>query len=1074
MNRRSLKAVIALVVGVGALTAAPGVANAAQIVDVAVSQITGTAPFDATSGRGNDTSATDDVVRSNDSITYMVQVNVNDSTASSSTGKNVTVTQTLPAGMAWTRLPATCRTSGLTPASSISPDKSTITCNIGDVVTGKALTVLLSANVTEMADGAVLTPDPNSVSVVTDDAAPAYDTPAPATVTSIPRVDMVKQAPTVSITSYGGVDGYFLTYPVKVEIPSFGSRGLIGYTPPDPVMSLKDNFSAVSPNAEFVSCGPDTGGTWTCPAAGSASPISIDVTLSSPNVVTAATLSSSSVTIFVPKSDVIAANNSLTTKNELQDLVATDGSGNPATGEVPTNNSASLVLSLYPSGNFGVYKHYIDVTNTGRYVPGGSNVDRNGFATVGVGQIFQAEVRISAGNPINGYTSVAGCDVFDSVTQKMTLHGAASSPSYGNGRPAWTTTNTITGGGSFTAGTDFVIEYSNDATNTDHDETARWAALKATKCDTGTWTSTPPATEAAANAVKRVRLRFLTTPPYRYTLAFAINLTAKFGDEHTKIANWAMYNVGAGWIGSNYNPETHAGSRGDRLILTAAQVRLNKDILDPAVGPTVSPSIRGGEAVKYGLRPQVYAPTQTINPGIVTARDVTVTDILPAGTRLSTSAGHEPSPKPTSVTVYSNGTTTLVWHIGNKSSADTPVITYWATVSNTASGTKVNRAMVTSPDDVGSPTKVPSSGSDPHYAARTLNIDSLGGIQVDKAAAKTYIEPRDDITFSVTYANLDPVARNDMDVIDVLPFNGDGTAVGDVPGRNPGSSFHGRVVLKNVDVEDGETVRYTNAAPADVYALYDPSNGAPGHAALPAGKAWCTASEIAAHGTGCPLSISSSTAIRVTRNGPLAALEDRRFTYTLETVGNRSGDIYSNTAALRSSSLKLGTTSATRTTRVVASAIGDLVWFDRNRNGKQDGGREAGVPNVLVTLTGTDKEGRAVRVQTRTDSKGHYLFTSSSAAGQAAGVWDLISGDYQATFHKVTLPKGYGLTKRHVAGVAMTHNSEPYRNTGQTAVFTLTDPTPDKANLHFVIVDAGIVNPPFPPTPPTSTSHFTG
>jgi hypothetical protein len=168
--------------------------------------------------------------------------------------------------------------------------------------------------------------------------------------------------------------------------------------------------------------------------------------------------------------------------------------------------------------------------------------------------------------------------------------------------------------------------------------------------------------------------------------------------------------------------------------------------------------------------------------------------------------------------------------------------------------------------------------------------------------------------------------------------------------------------------------------------------------------------------------------------------------------------------------------SATRTTRVVASAIGDFVWLDRNRNGKQDGGKESGVANVLVTLTGLDNEGRSVRVQLRTDSKGHYLFTSSSAAGQAAGVWDLISGSYRVTFGKETLPKGYGLTQRHTPGIASTHNSEPYRSNGQTAFFNLEDPAPDKANHRFVIVDAGIVNPPFPPTPPRrpASHHFTG
>ncbi|MCX6387684.1 MAG: hypothetical protein NTX07_03010, partial [Solirubrobacterales bacterium] len=74
------------------------------------------------------------------------------------------------------------------------------------------------------------------------------------------------------------------------------------------------------------------------------------------------------------------------------------------------------------------------------------------------------------------------------------------------------------------------------------------------------------------------------------------------------------------------------------------------------------------------------------------------------------------------------------------------------------------------------------------------------------------------------------------------------------------------------------------------------------------------------------------------------------------------------------------------------------------------------------------------------------------------------------------LPAGHGFTQRHANGVASERNSEPYRGTGRTADFTLVDPTPDKANHRYVIVDAGIVDPPFPPTPTLrpSKSHFTG
>ncbi|HWK29244.1 MAG TPA: SdrD B-like domain-containing protein [Solirubrobacter sp.] len=1031
-------------------------AYAGQTIDVSVSHVTGTAPFDAAAGPGNDTSATDGIVRSNDTVTHQIQFNVNDTDAGSSTAHNVTIEDTLPAGMKWTRLPATCRTTGVTPPSSISADGRTITCNVGDVGTGQSHTIALTANVTEMENGAVLTPDRGSVKIEADGAPAASTTPPAVTVSSIPRVDMVKAGPSVTETTYGGVPGYFLRYPVRMEIPSFGGRGLVGYEPPAAHMTLKENFSGVSPNAQFVSCGPDSGGTWVCPAAGSASPLAVDVTVADPDKITSGTLSSTTVTIFVPRSDVVAAGGSLQTNNRIEDLVASDGHGTPATGEIPANNSARIVISLDPGSGFGVFKHYVDVTASSRYVPGGARVDRNGFSTVSPNQIFQGEVRVSASNPAAGYASVAACDVFDSTTQLVTLAGPASSASYGKGRPVWITTNSA----GLTEGTDFVIEYSSDATSTNADDATRWGELRATGCAGGTWTATAPATEVAANAVRKVRVRFLTTPPRQYTLTFAVNLAAKPGADATKIANFATYDVGAGWVRPSYDPADHTGSLGDRLLLTGVQLTLAKDILDPATAPGGTPSVRGGEDMRFGLRPQVRVPSQTTTPTVVTARDVTVTDILPAGTSLSTVAGHEPSPAPASVTVNPDGTTMLVWNLGTLTSDDTPSLTYWATISPTATGAKVNRALVTSPDDVGSPADVPSSGTDPHYAARTVTVDSLGGIQIDKAIDKRIIEPLDTLTFSVTYANLDLVARDDMDVIDVLPFNGDGTRSGTVPGRHPGSDFHGTLTLRSVDVRDGETVRYTGADPAAVYALYDPSETSPGYDALPAGEAWCTEAQITAGDAGCPASVAAATAIRVTRTGPLAAAANRTFSYTIATHGNRSGDVYANTAALRSSSLLLGTLSPTRDARVVASRIGDFVWNDLDRDGLQGAG-EPGVPGVRVVLDGVDKYGNAIHVTTTTGADGRYLFTSSSQAGQDAGVLDLVSGRYHVTFDPSTLPPRASFTVQNAGDDA--RDSDANVVTGRSDDIVLPDPTPTGTDGEDLTLDAGIVIAPEPP-----------
>ncbi len=1036
------------------LGAVPATASATQTVDVAVSQITGTAPFDSGSGNGDDSSPTDEIVRSNDTVSYLVQLNVNDSNAGASTASNVTVTQTLPVGMKWTRLPATCLPSPVVPSSSISPDGLTIVCNIGTVPTGQATTVTLSANVVEMGNGAILTPAADSVSVVADGTNTATTTPNEVVVSSIPRVDMVKAAPKVTSTNYGGQEGYFLDYPVRIEIPNFGGRGLIGYSPPAAAMNLDENFTKVSPNAEFVSCGPNSKGTWTCPAAGAASPVPIDIVVTDPNSISSGTLTSTTVRLFVPKSDVVAADNVLVTDNEIENLFATDVEGNPAVGEIPTNNNAKVTLSLSAGYGFNIYKHYVDVTAPGRYIPGGPNLDRNGHAAVGAGQIFQAEVRTSATNAAAGFDDVSACDVIDSTSQKMTLLGPAASSTYGKGKPAWITANSVVGGLPYDEGTDFVIEYSSDPTDTTAADSGRWTALRSTGCTTGTWSSTPPATEADANAIKRVRLRFLTPPARQYTISFVVNLAAKPNTDGAVIANFATYDSGTGWVPSTYDPSTMKGSRGDRLIFTAAQVKIAKDIVDPATPATGTPNVRPGEEVQFALRPHVFVPSQSTAPSIVTARSVQVTDILPAGIKLSTAAGHAASPKPASVTVNKDGTTTLIWNLGTLSSNDAPKLTYWVTISPTASGAKVNRSMVTSPDDVGSPTTVPTSGTDPHFAARTLTVDSLGGIQVDKEVLTPHVEPHDQITYTVTYANLDQIDRQGMDVIDVLPFNGDGAAAGVVPGRNVPSRFHGSVRVSSVTGTDVDQIRYTDAPPAAVYALYDPSANAAGFDALPAGKDWCTAAQITAAAAGCPKSIAASTAVRISRLEALGANETATFSFVLDTPGSRSGDVYSNTSALRSDSLDLGTLSLTRTSRVHASRIGDFVWNDANRNGRQDRG-ERGVAGVKVTIQGTDKHGAKVKVVTRTDSKGKYLFTSGTQSGQQSGAHDLVSGSYRVTFDRASLPARSSFTRRYAAGAGVDSDADPA--TGKSGLIKLANPSASGRDGSDLTIDAGIV-----------------
>jgi hypothetical protein len=67
------------------------------------------------------------------------------------------------------------------------------------------------------------------------------------------------------------------------------------------------------------------------------------------------------------------------------------------------------------------------------------------------------------------------------------------------------------------------------------------------------------------------------------------------------------------------------------------------------------------------------------------------------------------------------------------------------------------------------------------------------------------------------------------------------------------------------------------------------------------------------------------------------------------------------------------------------ASIGDFVWADLDADGIQDGG-EPGIPNVTVTLTGTDGNGNPVNLTTTTDGNGAYLFPN------------LVPGTYKLTF----------------------------------------------------------------------------
>lgn len=97
-------------------------------------------------------------------------------------------------------------------------------------------------------------------------------------------------------------------------------------------------------------------------------------------------------------------------------------------------------------------------------------------------------------------------------------------------------------------------------------------------------------------------------------------------------------------------------------------------------------------------------------------------------------------------------------------------------------------------------------------------------------------------------------------------------------------------------------------------------------------------------------------------------------------------------------------------------SVGDYVWLDEDGDGVQDAG-ESGIPNVVVTISGTDIFGNAVNRTTRTDADGKFLFpgiqagtytvtTSGLPAGLSANPTYDLDGVGTASTTSVTVQPG--------------------------------------------------------------------
>jgi len=263
----------------GVVVATPALA-AGETLNVTLSQTTGTGPFDADDAAGHDSSATNDVIRTNDTVTYTVGIRYEggDQTAPH-------LKFTLPQGEELVSLPPFCLAgSTLTPPTLPDPvvpttatswtslPAQTIDCLVAPQSQGTSLNYdFLSKVRPEVPNGTVL--GPVSVMANTDQVTtPATSEPVQHTVSAAAQFDVSKRLASTSETSgpfyqYSAACSFDSTracfemdFPLTINAPSGGK----GTTPlASPITVTED----LSPDA-FFGAGTTTSAAWTAAGAG--------------------------------------------------------------------------------------------------------------------------------------------------------------------------------------------------------------------------------------------------------------------------------------------------------------------------------------------------------------------------------------------------------------------------------------------------------------------------------------------------------------------------------------------------------------------------------------------------------------------------------------------------------------------------------------------------------------------------------------------------------------------------------------------------------------------------------------
>ena len=573
----------------------------------------------------------------------------------------------------------------------------------------------------------------------------------------------------------------------------------------------------------------------------------------------------------------------------------------------------------------------------------------------------------------------------------------------------------------------------------DPDVAAGYAVAKECNATSITWY--PDFVEASQHgAVSKVRVSAPVLPTQKY-IAMRIKHKARSnyltsGDpipNKTLLVNYATYKSALtddkyksiGYMPHNADEAHEGGVSGDRLTMQRAKVRILKEMNPVAVSPGSEPVVtldisftndslnpesdivqivdvlpeglaykNGSTSGTYGNNiaygePQVFEATDA---NCNTYASTLVSEELPCG-MLNSGTGKE---------------TILLWDLGIQQTGTVfNNLNFTTVVSIDApKGVLSNYVQIESPADDSEPSKRVSNANVNNSVPSALLI--VKSVQtplneINKDGDLNWME------FRVGLRNGSSSDLTDLDVIDVLPFNGDGLegsfkftpqdGITVDRDREPATRYDGNFSFEGMTFDDNavcdaSTISYWYTNSADTLDI-SPKSTSNTKVDGTVTDIWCEGTKDSVDAS-CGFTNKEVTAVRI-RGVAVPGLETCFLNLKFSTNNNMDEDIYSNTAGAtakdNTGTYLDGVLSNTVSAHVYASSLGDRVWYDRNADGIQDS-HENGIDGVTVNLY---KAGTLIDT-TETTDEGQYSFKNL-----------LHGSDYVVEFVK---PNGYLISSK--------------------------------------------------------------